>query len=139
METTAANLRLLTLARIYQEFCGHVWEENPDTPLLYLAENLEIDPVALGILAALQDAHRFDEAVDDDELRELALVVATDGQRREIARCLKEAYGSSERLYSRLWHTRSAEAEEDSGGDEFVGSSANSFGLNFVINDFLAV
>lgn len=141
--TTAAHLRLVTLARVYQEFCGLVWEETPDTPIEYLAEGLEIDPVALGILAALEDRTLFDEFVDDSELREAALTVVSDGQRTEIFHCLEAACGGSSKLYSRLWHTRSAESgavdEEDAfddDGAEFEGTSANSFGLNFVMSGF---
>ncbi len=33
LEETAAKLRLVTLARIYEEFCGLAWDENPETPL----------------------------------------------------------------------------------------------------------
>jgi hypothetical protein len=52
LKVTAAKLHLVTLARIYQEFCGLAWEENPETPVDYLAEDLDMDSVALGILAA---------------------------------------------------------------------------------------
>jgi hypothetical protein len=138
LETTASNLRLVTLARVYQEFCGLVWDVNPDTPIAYLAENLEIDPVALGILAAMQGVNQFEECADELALHEAALIAASDGQRIDIADCLKKAYGGDAALYSRLWHTRSADAdaEDDGEGDENADSSANSFGLNYVMNGF---
>ena len=70
LDITTANLRLVTLALIYQEFCGFAWDENPETPVDYLAEDLEIDPVALGVLAAKADPNGFEEFTDDYELRE---------------------------------------------------------------------
>ena len=33
IEYVAAQLRLLTLARNYEEFCVLAWDENPDTPI----------------------------------------------------------------------------------------------------------
>jgi len=36
LDMTAANLRLVTLALIYQEFCSFAWDENPDVPVGYL-------------------------------------------------------------------------------------------------------
>jgi hypothetical protein len=43
LEITATKLRVVTLARIYQEFSGFAWDENPETLLDYLAEDLEIE------------------------------------------------------------------------------------------------
>ncbi len=136
LEETAAKLRLVALAQIYQEFCGFAWDENPETPLDYLAEYLEINALALGILAAASDADEFNDAGDEYELREAALVAVTQGQRTEIFRCLKDAYGGEVQLYTRLWHTRSADAEEDSEDDEFEVTGSNSVALNYVMNGF---
>ena len=136
LDETAAKLRLVTLAQIYQEFCGLAWDENPETPLDYLAEDLEIDPLALGILAAASDADEFGDAGDEFELREAALVAVTHGQRSEIFECLKAAYGGDVQLYTRLWHTRSANAEEDSEGNEFEVTGSNGVALNYVMNGF---
>ena len=136
LDITTANLRLVTLAHIYQDFCGFAWDENPDTPVDYLAEDLEIDPVALGVLAAKADPNGFEEFTDDYELREAALLAVTDSQRQEIFECLRAAYGDEFRLYSRLWHTRSLSAEENSEGDEFEVTGANSSALEYVRNGF---
>ena len=136
LEITATKLRLVTLAQIYQEFSGFAWDENPETPLDYLAENLEIDPVALGILAGKANPNDFEDLTEDDYLLGAALETVTDSQRQEIFECLRTAYGDNFRLYSRLWHTRSSLAEEDSEGDEFELTGANSRALEYVRNGF---
>ncbi len=136
LDMTAANLRLVTLALIYQEFCRFAWDENPDVPVDYLAEDLEIDPVALGILAAKADPDEFEDLTDVYKLREAALLAVTKSQRQEIFECLMAAYGDEFRLYSRLWHTRSRSVEENSEGDEFEVTGANGSALEYVRNGF---
>lgn len=135
LETTATFLRLVTLARIYEEFCGLAWEENADSPIDDLAEYLEIDPLALGILAAHASRDSFDDAAEDYELREAALLAAPEAQRQEIFDCLSKAYGSDVQLYSRMSRTNgSADGEYD--GDEFDVTGANCMALSFVTNGF---
>jgi hypothetical protein len=136
LDITAAKLRLVTLARIYQEFSGFAWDENPETPLDYLAEDLEIDPVALGILAGRADPNDFEDLTWDEHLLGAALVTVTDSQRKEIFECLRNAYGDEFRLYSRLWRTRSLLAEEDSEADEWEVTGVNSSALEYVSNGF---
>ena len=136
LDATATKLRLVTLARIYQEFCGLAWDENPETPLDYLAEDLKIDPVALGILAGKADPDNFEELTDDDNLTENALLAVVNSQRTEIFDCLSAAYGDAIRLYSRIWHTRSEDAEKDSEGDEFEVTDPNAAALDYVKQSF---
>lgn len=135
LEATAASLRLVTLARIYEEFCGLAWDENPETPIDYLAGDLELDSLALGILAAVASPDAFDEAGDEYELRETALAAATEAQRQEIFNCLRKAYGSEVKLYSRMSQTNQPD-QDDSDGSEFDVTSSNARALNFVINGF---
>ena len=132
LEITAAKLHLVTLARVYEEFCGLAWDENPETPVNYLAEDLDIEPVALGILAASADAGELKEMVDADELLESALIAASDCQRQEVFECLKAAYGSDAQLYTRLWQTRSATEE----GEEFEPNARTGPALQYVMNAF---
>ena len=132
LEVTVAKLHLVTLARIYQEFCGIAWDENPETPVNDLAEDLDIEPVALGILAASADVEQFHAAVDTNELLESALIAASDCQRVEVFECLKAAYGGDIQLYTRLWHTRSAEEE----GEEFEPTTPNGAALQYVLSGF---
>jgi hypothetical protein len=136
LDETAAKLRLVTLAKIYQEFCGLAWGEDPETPIDYLAEDLHIDPVALGVLAASTKCDELEEAVEDYELLQAALTAVTDNQRHEIFDCLKAAYGNEFKLYSRIWHTRSLEAEKDSEDDEWEVTEANSSALEYIQNGF---
>jgi len=137
LEITATKLRLVTLARIYHEFCGLAWDENPDWPVSYLAENLEIDPVALGILAAsTPDRNDFEELTEDDSLIDDAVLAVVNSQRSEIFDCLTAAYGDAIRLYSRMWHTRSEDEKKDSEGDEFEVTDPNATALDYVIPGF---
>ena len=110
---TEAKLRLVTLARIYHEFCGIAWDENPETPTSYLADDLQIDGLAIGVLAVSIGCNELQEAVEEHELHEAALIAVTDNQRREIFGCLRAAYGDEYRLYSRIWHTRSERADDE--------------------------
>jgi hypothetical protein len=136
IEYTATQLRLVTLARIYEEFCGLAWEENPDTPIAYLAEDLDIDPVALGVLAA-RTAKDLDDAGDETELRNSALLAITDAQRSEIHQCLCTAYGTDIALYSRMSRTKhSRDSEEDDDGEEFDVTGPNSCALQFIMEGF---
>lgn len=135
LEITATYLRLVALARIYEEFCGYAWEENPETPVDYHAEHVEIDPLALGILAARSGDDSFDEAGEDYELREAALLAATDAMRAEIFDCLSAAYGGAVMLYARMSKTNHSANEEDD-EDEFEVTGSNSSALQFVTDGF---
>jgi hypothetical protein len=137
VEITATKLRLVTLGRIYHEFCGLAWDENPDWPVSYLTENLEIDPVALGILAAsTPDRNEFEEVTEDCDLTAQALMAVVNSQRSEIFDCLSAAYGDAYKLYSRIWHTLSDDAEKDSEGDEFRVTEANVAAMDYVVQGF---
>jgi hypothetical protein len=136
LERTAANLRLVTLARVYHEFCGLAWDENSDTPIEMFAEDLEIDPVALGILAQSSGDESFGEASDEYSLRIAALTTVSDHQRLEIFRCLTTAYGNNVRLYSRMWHTRSSDQRGETDSIEFEVTLRNSAAFEYVMNGF---
>ena len=75
--------------------------------------------------------------LEDYELQQAALTAVTDSQRKEIFECLKAAYGNEFKLYSRIWHTRSPLAEEDTEGDEFEVTDANADALEYCQNRFL--
>jgi hypothetical protein len=135
VEATASMLRLVTLARVYEGFCAHAWDENPETPLDYLTEDLEIDPLVLGILAATASSNVFDDCAEDDELREAALLAATDAQRQEIFTCLSQAYGGAVQLYSRMSKTNRTTSQEGE-SDEFAVTGPNSSALGYVMNGF---
>jgi hypothetical protein len=138
LEYTKVYLRLVTLGRIYEEFSGIAWDENPETPVDYMAENLGIDPIALGILAATDDLSA-DTSSSSTDLREAALIAATDKLRFEIFNCLKSAYGSAEAIYSRMWHTMNndwSDDENERNFEEFEVTQRNAAALNFVQNGF---
>jgi hypothetical protein len=134
LERTGSLLRLVTLACIYEEFAGLAWDENPESGVDYLSEDLEIDPLALGILAAAACPDNFNDAGDEYELREAALVSATNAQRGEIFACLCAAYGDEIQLYSRMARTYPSERD----GDEFDVTGGNCRSLQFVQDGFPA-
>ena len=136
LDYTKVRLRLVMLGRIYEEFCGVAWDKNPQTPLDELTESLEIDPVALGILAATAGLEQFDNAGDEYELLDLAVIAATDQLRRGIFECLTSAYGDEEILCQRMWLTRRAlDPEHD---DMEAGTDQpNAASLKYVRNGFV--
>jgi len=136
LEYNASLLRLVTLARIYEEFSGLAWDENPETPVGYLAEDLEIDSVALGILAARVLPEDLDDAREDYELREMALTAATNAQRKEIHACLCAAYGGEIALYSRMSRTHPTSDTDESDAEEFRVTAGNCQALEYVQNKF---
>lgn len=135
LEETATYLRLAALAQVYEEFCGLAWDENPETPISYLAEHLKIDPLALGVLGAIASPDAFADAVDDTDLSDAALGAITDSQRPEIFACLCQAYGGEVALYSRMSKTNHS-ADEPDDADEFEVAGPNSAALSYVMNGF---
>jgi hypothetical protein len=135
VERTETLLRLVALASIYQEFSGLAWDEDSETPLDYLAEDLDIDAVALGLLAAAASEGEFDDVEDEVELRAAALQVAVDAQRASLFTCLSDAYGSSVALYSRMFKTH-PEAENDGSCSEFEMTASNASALQYVTDGF---
>jgi hypothetical protein len=138
LEETASKLRLVALACIYQEFCGCAFDENPEVPVDNLAEDLEINPVALGILARSARDEGFGDYGHYSDLREAALIAVTEGQRPEIFQCLEKGYGGVVPLYTRLWHTRESPADEESkdDGEEFEINRPNTNAIQYVMNGF---
>lgn len=135
LNETAAKLRLVALAQIYQKFCGLAWDENPEMPLTCLAEELEINPLALGILAASEGTRRFDDIFEEYDLEEVALDAVSQRLKLQIFNCLKATYGDEFKLYTRLWHTRPCD-DEDSEDEEFIVTRQNCVALSYVINGF---
>lgn len=141
LERTKVSLRLVTLGRIYHEFCGCAWDENPDWPIGDFAEDLEIDPVALGLVAAEKGVDQSDYWLDDEsDLRESALIKASDAMRREIFDCLKQAYGNEIQLYSRMRQTHQPELRDsddlEHDFEEFEVTGNNMYALNYVQQGF---
>lgn len=124
---TQARLRLIALYRIYEGFCLAKWNENPDTPIAFLAEDLQIDRLALGLLAA-PHMHPGDWlAVDEFEMYEVALAAAVKALRPEVLDCLKKAYGGDSALYQRLSRTRSNNDEYDDRDWDIEGGDVDGY------------
>lgn len=135
LEETTTHLRLLTLVRIYEQFSGLEWDDNPQTSLFHLTESLSIDPLSLGLLAGAASPAGFDEDLDEFELKESALIAATDALRQQIHTCLVEAYGGDIALYCRLVTTH---LTPDADPHEFRITNFNYLALEFVTEGFPA-
>lgn len=108
---TLVCLRLLTLARIYDEFSAANWDESRNLSFTELADGLWIEDLALGV-AATEAGVEFGAFTDAKEVREACLAGAVDALRNELFQCLSAAYGGAEKLYFRLSATRA-------GGDQY--------------------
>jgi hypothetical protein len=114
-DLTRTLLRLIALRLIYGEFCAAKWDEQSETPISYLVEDLEIDPLALGLIAGDYLAPGS-ELGDPFSLRAAALEAAVKRLRPYVFACLLNAYGGSIDLYSRLSRTAAnLDANDDSG------------------------
>ena len=127
------SLSLKTLSRTASALGKRLHLENPETPVDYLAEDLEIDSIALGILAARAFPNGFDDAEDECELNESALIAITDDLRKEVFQCLCKAYGDEVALYLRMCQTQ---PNPDTDAEEFTVTPGNCRGLEYVMNGF---
>lgn len=132
IEKTESFLRLLCLTQVYHDFCGLAWDEDPDQPMDVIAEGLEIDPVALDILAA-KAGFNGDDLSSAQDFHSAALQAASDAQRPIIHACLLKALGGAPKLYERMWHTRGMQATDE---DEWAVSSTNANAFEFIKNQF---
>lgn len=122
---TQSLLRLVALCRIYEQFSAAKWDEDPDTPILYMAEDLPIDSLSLGLLAAEHldsDEWRFSESVD---MLEAALTAVVDELEPGVQACLIEAYGGETGLYKRLCRTASNREEDEDDSEDFDPEGPN--------------
>jgi hypothetical protein len=93
---------------VYEEFCVNKWQEDPDRPLVMLAEAVKLDRLSLGLLAANtmhetdRDYYTLHPAHDETALYEQALRAASKPLRKELFTCLCKAYGDENKLYARL-------------------------------------
>lgn len=140
---TRAYLRLLTLGRIYHQFCAFKWDEHTDVSLTDLAEDLEIHGIALGVIAASSARDLIAQSfADPDELHEAALLAVTNSMRQEVFGCLAKAYGGDSGLYLRICRTSSSAeeesdvCEEDRDADEFETTNHNCRAFEYVRNGF---
>lgn len=141
LEETKTRLRLLALAKIYEEFSGLMWDENPDTPINFLTDHLELDGTALGILAALDSEFDGSGIKDANGLREYALTTVSHSLRPEIFGCLADAYGGDNALFLRMAQTIKdpKDDDEDDDGDllpHFSSAVRPSAAWSFVSNCF---
>jgi hypothetical protein len=98
----------------------------------YLAENLDLNDIAIGVLATKAQNCDINDEYDEDELRSTALTYASDAQRPEIFKCLVLAYGGEVPLYSAMSKTNETSDE----GREFEASMSNSNALDYVTSGF---
>jgi hypothetical protein len=144
VDRTCVNLRLMTLGKVYEEFCVAKWEEDPDRSLAMLAESLNIDRLSLGLLAAKAKyetdiEYHLHQSDDEYELYERALHAASAHLRKELFNCLRDAYGNDIKLYARLCETSCGldpVGDEATTRDAFEFTAENLQGYSFVTNGF---
>lgn len=124
---TETCLRLVALRLIYEEFCAAKWDENAETEIILLAEDLDIDRVAVGLLASpyIESGGIFYE--DEYDLREAALAVAVDAVRSETFECIRSAYGGQTGLYQRMSRTAGNEDLDDDSDLDADGNNLAAF------------
>jgi hypothetical protein len=127
---TESRLRLIALCRIYEGFCAAKWDENPDTPVTLLAEDLEIDRLSLGLLAAPKLEPGDWLFADEFEAYRNALTSAVKVLQPQVHDCLRAAYGGDTGFYQRLSRTRSNSDERDD--DDFYLEGGNVDAYAFV-------
>ena len=133
---TKSCMVLLALCRIYLAFCEAKWDESADIPISFLAEDLDIDPVALGLLASGEmSKYVQDLYFEAFELRENALVAVTKLLEPQVLECLRTAFGGSTGLYLRLSRTRANDDEQD--GNEFEVTGPNMDAYDFLNHGFI--
>jgi len=134
---TQSCLMLVALCRIYLAFSKAKWDEDPDTPIMFLAEDLYIDQVALGLLAAPNfPRHGHNPpGFEPLDLYENALLAATIMLEPQVFACLRRAYGGDMGLYTRLCRTRSNNQEHD--GDDFDITSPNMDAYDFLKHRYI--
>lgn len=131
-DLTRTLLRLIALRLVYGEFCAAKWDEQSEPPISYLVEDLEIDSLALGLIAGDYLAPGS-ELGDPFSLRAAALEVAVERLKPEVFSCLLNAYGGPIELYSRLSRTSaSVDANDDSGDGATVAGDCAA--LDFIRN-----
>lgn len=115
-ELTRILLRLIALRLIYGEFCAAKWDEQSETSISYLVEDLDIDPLSLGLIAADYLAPGS-ELGDRFSLRGAALEAAVERLKPEVFACLLNSYGGTVEFYFRLSRTAGSLAVNDDSGD----------------------
>ena len=124
---TGTYLRLVALRLIYGEFCAAKWDESTETEIVHLAEDLEIDGLALGLLASPHMEDGGLSIIDERDLREAALIAAVEAVRTGRFECIRNAYGGQTGLYKRLSRTAGNDDSDDGSDLEPTGNNLGAF------------
>ncbi len=101
--------RLLVFGGIYHDFCRMAWDEWPDRPYGYMAEELELDHFILGRLY-----ERLPDKCKDDEIKPFdALEPVVEAERSAVVSALLDGFGSETALYMSLLNSQKTHDEED--------------------------
>jgi hypothetical protein len=131
-DETRSLLRLLVLRKICGEFSCVKWEEGTGDE--WCEVDIELDPVALGVLAGEYLKGEAFAYSEERELKSAAIVAVTDALLPEVVRCLLKAYGGTQGLYARLCGiagngegTGEDEDEDDPTDYEAIGNNLVAF------------
>lgn len=123
---TQAQLRLIAIYRIYERFSRFKWDEGDEMPIVFLAEGMEVDRLALGLLAAADRKVDW-PALEGIDMYEEALRSAVDSLRPSVFECLRKAYRGDTGLYVRLSRTRSNDPEDDDNAFDLTGLNVDAY------------
>ena len=122
---TRSLLRLLALRRICDEFSCAKWQEGAGDD--WRDTELELDALALGLLAAEPLQGEVDSYSDEYELKNAAAIAVCETVMPEVVSCLRKAFGGTIGLYRRLSRMASNDNEDDPFDDEPSGDNLAAF------------
>lgn len=104
---TEARMYLATLAVIYHEFCGLAFDNGTPPSASELADELDLDRLSLGILAAeASEDEDWRDSGDDYELFELAAQAVSRSMRPYLYDCLFEFFKSDWAMFHSLYQSQ---------------------------------
>ena len=111
LELTQAQLRLIVLAELVGSYRKYALGESSDDVTWYSAEHLDIDQLALGILAGRSSDILNDS--DDSTLLAEALDQVVADLKPTVVSCLTSAFGEAHGLHKSLWNAVTGSDDPD--------------------------
>lgn len=111
IERTMVLVRLMTLATMYQEFCGLAWEEWHEPEYGMWATELGISPFRVRQLVGSESHRNVDE--DTDSLVEQALDDLVEKTRADVYEALRNEFAGDSMLFVSLWKSNGTDKDVD--------------------------
>jgi hypothetical protein len=108
--------RFLALASIYRDWCSVAFDETQEDVPAYWIEGLGVQPIYVGQIVADEEL-----SDDPDEALSDALQVLLNGERAEVVRALRTAYGGTvEDFFVALWRSVRQEMDPEPGDEDYA-------------------